>query len=113
MKVIAENITREDLRSLAQNFFGNMIKAVVDIDRELLAVDAELHADLEALLLQGGSHQKDLWGINLYPEEQGGQFIEFDSLINVRPSQNNRTRGIDNEQVRARITEIVSRRVIG
>lgn len=90
-----------------------MIKAVVDIARELVAVDAELHADLEALLLQDGSRQKDLWGINLYPDETGEHFIEFDSLVNVRPSQNNRTRGIDDQQIRRRIVEIVGRRILG
>jgi len=96
---------------MAQSLFGNLVKAVVDVDRQVLAVDAELHADLEALLLQSGSRQKDLWGINLYPDEPADQFIEFDSMINVRPSENNQTRSIENEAVRTVITEIVGRRI--
>ena len=91
--------------------FGNFVKAVVDIDKELLAVDAELHSDLEALLLENGSKQKSLWGINLYPEMKGDDFVEFDSMINMRPSQGNRSRGVDSPEIRAKIMEIVSKKV--
>jgi hypothetical protein len=111
MKIITDNITLEDLRQMAAAMFGNSVKAVVDIDREIVALDAELHSDLEALLLQDGSKQRDLWGINLYPELQGDDFIEFDSMINMRPSQNNRSRGVDDEQTRKKIIEIVSKRI--
>ena len=91
--------------------FGNLVKSVVDIDRELIAVDAELHSDLEALLLENGSKQKSLWGINLYPEIQGDDFVEFDSMINMRPSQGNRSRGIENEDRRKKIFEIIAKRI--
>jgi len=96
---------------MAVESFGNLVKAVVDLDRELVAVDAELHSDLEALLLQGGSKQKNLWGINIYPEMQGEEFIEFDSLINIRPSQGNKSRGVENQETRAKIVAIVNKRV--
>lgn len=99
------------LNKMAADTFGNVVKAVVDVDRELVAVDAELHSDLEALLLENGSKQKSLWGINLYPEMQGNDFIEFDSMINMRPSQGNRSRGIGDEGVRAKIIEIVVRMI--
>jgi hypothetical protein len=72
---------------MAAATFGNMIKAVVDVNRELIAVDAELHSDLEALLLEDGSKQKNIWGINLYPDMHGEELVKFDSLINIRPSQ--------------------------
>ncbi|MBI4436517.1 MAG: hypothetical protein HY590_03775 [Candidatus Omnitrophica bacterium] len=97
---------------MAADRFGNLVKAVVDVDRELLAVDAELHSDLEALLLEDGSEQKSLWGINLYPEMQGDDFIEFDSMINMRPSQGNSSRGVENEEMRQRIILIVAKRII-
>jgi len=96
---------------MAVESFGNLVKAVVDLDRELVAVDAELHSDLEALLLQDGSKQKNLWGINIYPEMQGEEFIEFDSLINIRPSQGNKSRGVENQETRAKIVAIVNKRV--
>lgn len=111
MIIISDSIILDELKQMAASLFGNMIKAVVDTDRELLAVDAELHADLEALLLQDGSKQKNLWGINLYPELQGDEFIEFDSMINMRPSQNNKSRGVENAAIRQRIIEIVAKRV--
>ena len=88
-----------------------MVKAVVDIERGVIAVDAELHSDLEALLLQNGSKQKDVWGINLYPELQGENFVEFSSMINMRPSQNNMSRGVDDENIRKRIIAVVMKRV--
>lgn len=111
MKIIRENITLGEIRAMAQSTFGDMAKAVVDVSRELVAIDAELHSDLEALLLEDGSQQKDLWGINIYPDLQGDDLIEFDSMINVRPSQNNRTRGVDSETLRQKIRNIVIARI--
>ena len=85
-----------------------MVKAVVDIRRGILAVGGELHSDDEALLLDDGSEQKDLWGINLYHDEPSGAWIEFDSMINVRPSEGNRSRGVDDESIRTRIASVVT-----
>jgi hypothetical protein len=72
-----------------------------------------MHSDLEALLLDAGSRQGDLWGINLYPAEFGTPaFLEFDSMINLRPGQGNRTRSVDDPGVRAAIEELVDRVVV-
>jgi hypothetical protein len=87
--------------------FGDLVKAVVDVERGMMVLDAELHADQEALLLDQGSRQTDLWGINLYPDLTGEEFVEFDSMINVRPVQGNRSRGVEDDAVRARIRAIV------
>lgn len=73
-----------------------------------MAVDAELHADEEALLVQSGSRQKDLWGINFYPDLEGEDFIEFDSMINLRPSVGNRSRGVDDPDIRVKIVRIAA-----
>ena len=110
MKIIRELLMLDELKQMAV-MFGDMVKAVVDIDRKVMAVDAELHSDLEALLLQNGSKQKSIWGINLYPEMQGDDFIEFDSMINMRPSQGNRSRGVDREEIRKKIAGIVAERI--
>jgi len=112
MKIITQHVTLDELGRMAAGMFGNMVKAVVDVDREFLAVDGELHSDLEALLIEKGSMQQSLWGINLYPEMAGDDFIEFDSMINMRPSQGNRSRGIENAQLRKTIIEIVSKMVL-
>ena len=111
MIIIDATLTCADLQQMAGAMFGDFVKAVVDVDRELLAVDAELHADLEALLLQDGSDQRSLWGINLYPDAPRGQFVEYDSMINLRPSQNNRSRGVEDEAMRKRIVAVVERRI--
>lgn len=111
VEVITNSIAIDELERMAAGMFGNMVKAVVDVDRELLAVDGELHADLEALLIDDGSSQRNLWGINLYPEMAGDDFVEFDSMINMRPSQGNTSRGVENERMRARILEVVAKRI--
>jgi hypothetical protein len=111
MKIVGDLLTPEELKQMASALFENMVKAVVDVERELIAFDAELHSDLEALLLQDGSKQRDLWGINLYPALEGDEFIEFDSMINMRPSQGNRSRGVDNQAIRRKITDIIAKRI--
>ena len=111
MKIITKKITLAELNQMASAGFGNMVKAVVDLDKELLAVDAELHSDLEALLLENGSKQKNLWGINFYPEMTGDDLVEFDSMINMRPSQGNKSRGVDSPEIRKKIMELVAKRV--
>lgn len=88
--------------------FGNLVKAVVDTEKKIIAIDAEMHADLEQLLLENGSEQRNLWGINFYSEMTGDDFVEFDSMINVRPSQKNRSRSVDDPEIRKKILEVVN-----
>jgi hypothetical protein len=106
-RIVRSPITRADLQEMAAARFGDMVKAVVDTERAVVAVSGELHSDEEALLLEDGSRQVHLWGINLYPDETSADWIEFDSMINVRPSQNNRSRTVEDATIRARIREIV------
>ena len=110
MRVATERdpIPIDEVRRLAVARFGDLVKAVVDLERRVMIVDAELHADQEAELLAGGSRQQDLWGINLYPDLTEGEFIEFDSMINLRPSFGNRSRGVDDPATRDRITALVT-----
>ena len=109
MKILDEITTVEELKNIAINTFGDLVKAVVDVELELVAVDAELHSDLEALFLEKGSKQESLWGINFYPELQGEDFIEYDSMINMRPSQGNITRGVDDKAICHKIVSIVNK----
>jgi Protein of unknown function (DUF5674) len=76
-----------------------------------MAIGAELHADEEALLLEQGARQANLWSINLYPDRTNHELIEFDSMINVRPSQGNRSRGVDDATVQGMIRAVVGRLV--
>ena len=113
MQILQTAITRAELAALAENTFGDMIKCVADVKRGLLALDAELHADLERLLLENGSAGEDLWGFNLYPDEEGDDFIEYDSLINIRSWQGNPSRDISNPETREAIEKIVAHFIIG
>lgn len=107
MQIIKDKISIAELNQMASLRFGNFVKAVVDIENSIMAVDAELHADEEALLLKNGSKQPDLWGINIYPENKKEELIEFDSMINLKPSLGNRTRNVENPEVREKISKIV------
>ncbi len=109
MKILSSVISVEELKGIAENGFGDMVKAVVDIERELVAVDAELHSDLEALLLENGSQQTHLWGINFYPDILDDDFIEFDCLINIRPSSGNKSRGVDSIEIQNKIRAAVGK----
>ena len=108
MRILEKEITKNELFAEAEVVFGGeMVKGVVDVKRELVAVDAELHADLERLLLENGSEQENLWGVNFWNSDE--DFVEFDSMINIRPSQNNRSRYVENEKIREKIIEIVEK----
>ena len=109
MKTVEEVINKGDLAKSEVVFDGPMVKGVVDIRKGLLAIDADLHADLERMLLEDGSAQEYLWGINLWFEDDGEDFVEFDSMINVRPRQGNRSRDVENLAVRAKIVEVVEK----
>lgn len=111
MKLVNDRIAFAELKTMAEHGFGTLVKAVVDVEAAVMAVDAELHADQEAFLLERGSVQENLWGINLYPDVDGEDWIEFDSMINLRPASGNRSRGVDDPAVRERIRDIVTRLV--
>ena len=109
MQLVDKPISMAKLKKLAKSRFGNFVKAVVDIEKNVMVIDAELHSDEEAHLLEKGATQKNLWGINLYPFEKSSNFIEFDSMINVRPSQANPDRGVCDPEIRQRIAQIIEK----
>lgn len=108
VQIITAPIDRSVLQALARERFGDMVKAVVDIERNVMAIGGELHADEEQMLLEQGSKQEHVWGINLYPGTMTADWVEFDSMINLRPSQGNRSRGVENPDLQARIRSVVS-----
>jgi hypothetical protein len=107
IEIVDRPITLDYLRDLATTGFGDLVKAVVDVERRVMAIGGELHADEEAALLERGSDQGDLWGINLYPDLPREERVEFDSMINIRPAQGNRSRGVDDPVLRDRILLVV------
>jgi hypothetical protein len=113
IKIVRQPMTKRELNERAKQQFGDMVKAVVDVEQGIMAIGGELQSDEEAVLLDQGSAQKDLWGINLYPEQSQSEWIEFDSLINVRPSAGNRSRSVERADIREAIITIVNRLVEG
>ena len=105
MKILDQKVNRSELKNCNFVMSDEMVKAVVDVKRNILAIDAELHADLERFLLENGSDQFNLWGINLYFD---GDLVEFDSMINIRPTRGNRGREVENETTRKKILDIVN-----
>lgn len=102
------SITVAELKEMAKKMFGDLVKADVDLARGLVVIDMSMHADGEAYLLEQGSKQADLWGINLHPDDYGtDDFVEFDSMINIRPSQSNPSRDVLDESVRQQIKELI------
>ena len=113
MLIVDKSISLAELKRLAESKFGNLVKAVVDVNRKVMAIDADLHADEEAELLANGSRQEDLWGINLYPEKfNTDDFVEFDSIINLRPSQKNMTRSVEDKALQKQIKQIVATLIV-
>ncbi len=112
MKKIEREITLKELEEMSKRMYDAIVKAVVDVEREIMVIDAEMHADQEKFLIGDSSKQENLWGINLYPEMYGtDDFVEFDSMINIRPTQGNRSRGVEDTKMQIKIKEIVDRLV--
>lgn len=109
MEIIKDKIEIAKLKEMSEKMFGNLVKAVVDIEKGIMAIDGELHSDeMEFLIEKENSEPKNLWGINIYPELPKDNFIEFDSMINLKPVFDNRTRGIGDASIREKIIEIVN-----
>ena len=108
-KIIEQQVRKADLVDLElKSRYGALIKAVVDIERAIMVAGMAMHSDGEEILLEGGSRQADLWGINLYLQQSGDEWIEYDSVINLRPSQGNDSRGVDDPAIRQKIREIIN-----
>src|SRR3989344_2067085 len=103
IKIIESQITTDELRKLAARTFGDMVKIVVDVEKGIMAAGGELHADEEAVMLDYGSKQNDLWGANIYVNEPRDSWMRYDSMINLRPSQGNLSRTVQSSEIRDKI----------
>ncbi|OGI66911.1 hypothetical protein A2823_01330 [Candidatus Nomurabacteria bacterium RIFCSPHIGHO2_01_FULL_41_91] len=107
MKIINKKITEPELHKIAEDFYGEMVKGVVDVEREILAMGGEYHMDANVVLIENGSKQQDIWGFNWYFDKNVDERIEYVSLINIRPKQNNRTMEVQDISLRDRIKSII------
>lgn len=111
-RIVKDKITLNELKTLAHEQYGDIVKAVVDVSQEILGVGGELHIDIQSLLIEKENSQvHDTWGINLYIEKKGSDFVEFDSMINLKPFLGNKTRGVENIEVQNKIREVISKLV--
>ena len=112
MKIISNPTKKEKIINSYNHFFKKMAKAVVDVENKIIAIDAELHADLEEMLIENGSRQNSLWGINLYLENEKDDWVAYTALINIRPALGNDGMEIKNETIKKKIAEIVYRLIV-
>lgn len=113
MIIVNNTISLEELKKwencMSPNW-ENLVKVVVDIKNSLIAIWWYLHADEEELLLDEWSNQENLWWINLYIQKFNTEdFIEFDSMINIRPNQNNRSRWVEDIYIQNIIKSIINK----
>ena len=112
MKIVKDKVGLNELKEMTKRMYENLVKAVVDVEKEIMAVDAEMHVDLEQLLIEKENCEpKNLWGINFHPDFDGENFIEFDSMINLKPLLGNKKRGVENLEVQNKIRKIVTKLV--
>jgi hypothetical protein len=104
--VVDRRIDPVELRRIVALYFGDMVKVVIDVRRRVVAVGGELHADAEQVLLAQGSTQAALWGANYFPGRGPDGCIEYTALINIRPSQGNRSMEIQDTDTRRAVREI-------
>lgn len=110
IRIVKEPVTRFELRQIAKERFGDLVKGAVDIEKKIMALGGELYVDEEVELIEKEkSKSENVWGINLYPDKEGEDFIEFDSMINIKPNFGNRTRGVDNLEIKEKIISVVNK----
>ena len=104
IQIIKKPITKAELARMAREQFGDFVKAVVDIEQNIMAIGGGLHADEEVALTENEhSKREHTWGINIYPKMTGEDMIEFDSMVNIKPALGNRTRGVENNEIKDKI----------
>ena len=113
IKIIKNSVKKSEVENLAKKGFGDMIKAVVDVESENISIGGELHVDMEIFMMENSnSLRSNTWGINLYPSKDGEEFIEFDSMINLKPAFGNRTRNVEDLEIQEKIKRIVKKFIL-
>jgi hypothetical protein len=107
-RIIKERISKQELEELAKEFYVEMVKGVADIEREIIALGGEWHMDANQVLIEDGSNQENLWGFNVYVDKLNEKRLEYNSLINIRPKQKNRSMEVESEEIRNKIFNIVN-----
>ncbi|MDO8341435.1 MAG: DUF5674 family protein [Candidatus Woesebacteria bacterium] len=103
--ILTTKATKDELLEISEHFQG-YVKVVVDIEKEILCAGADRHVDEEQELLKNGSIQVNLWGGGL--DLETGE-IDYNSMINLRPNQENPSRDILLKEIRGKFDMIVNK----
>ena len=109
--IVDKIIEKDELAALAEENYEDMIKGVVDIRKEVVALGGEMHADSEEALLEKGSKQSDLWGFNILPDREKDNCIMYESFINIRPRDNNRDIEVQRADIKKKMKDIIFKRI--
>jgi len=112
IRIIKDKVSKNELPDIAKEFYVNMVKGAVDVENEIMALGGEYHVDANMVLIEHDSRQDNIWGFNLYLEKESDDWIEYVSLINIRPADGNRSMFIENKQLRDKIKEIINKKII-
>jgi len=110
IKIIKTPISKQQLVEIAEGQFGELTKAVIDIEQEIMAVGGELHSDAEIELAEKENSKREYtWGVNLWPKRPKEAWIEFDSVINIKPSFGNRSRDVEDPETKAKVKSVINK----
>lgn len=111
IEIVRQTISREQLDRIAKEYYGDLIKGVVDIKRKVVALGGEMHADSEEVLLKDGSKQSDLWGFNILLDKKKDECLMYESFINIRPRDNNKGLEVKDANIREQMKKIIFERI--
>jgi hypothetical protein len=112
IKLIIKPITKAEALEIAKEFYVDMVKGVVDIEKEIIALGGEYHIDANEMLIKNGSKQNNIWGFNIYPKQTEDNWIEYTSLINIRPMVKNMTMVVEDKNTRDIMKKIIEKLIV-
>lgn len=112
IKIITEPITRAEALEIGKEFYTEMVKGVVDLERGVIALGGEYHMDANEVLIGDGSKQEMVWGFNVYPSIFDESWIEYTSLINIRPQVHNRGMEVESPEIREMMRDVITKLII-
>ena len=111
IQIVRDTIPIANLTPIAAAWYVDMIKGVIDVEQEILALGGEYHMDANTVLTENGSKQSDVWGFNIHLNKPREEWIECLSLINIRPAQGNRGMHVEDAALRERMSTIINRKI--
>ncbi len=107
IQILEKPVSMDYVRELAVEWYGTMIKGTVDIAKNKVAIGGKYHVESCELLVEGGGDHTNVWGFNIRFEEDQNGILEFDSLVNIKPSLGNKSRSVENPEIIKKATEII------